>query len=410
VSSPIPTLREYGEFLESLDTPLDIDALLAVEGLPSAAGLVATGTLLADTARDLDVLEPDDFEEVVDFEPAGGRRVGRRRWLVAAAAAVALLLVVGSVLVQRAGDDTKTERPAGTDSNPTTTDAPPPPDAQAVAAATGFVDAVDAFDADRAIGYLADDADISPMFRSVGATNGEATRVELRLLFSLLQAQGYEQIVDPAPNGHRCTGNGTSDSGTRLRCTFARDGRGLTDTGTYAGSRLWVTVRDGEIARAAMYFQLEGFSAEIWEPFADWVATTYPDDVEAMYTDATQREARLTDASIRLWERHTNEYGGAARDYVGQVRSICWSTKQRVAVEGATEFYDESWGRILDDALPELRALPRPAHPLTDPYDHAFDIAEQFAADMRSGNVDVDVIHELELIPAMLDCRFHGPS
>jgi hypothetical protein len=396
---PIPTLREYGEYLESLDRPFDLDALLAGEGL---SGLNSHESLIArfeDRTRDLDVLETDDFDEIVDFETLTARRPGRRRWLIAAAAAVALLLIIGSVLVRRGEDDTKTEMPADTT------------DAQAVAVATGFIDAVGGLDVDRAISYLADDADISPLLRSAGATEVEGTHDALRLFFSLLRAQGYEQIVDPSEDSRRCVDDGPSDSVARLRCPFAsyRLDPNELGVGLYGHSWVWVTVRDGEIVRAAMYFELHGFSAEIWRPFADWVATVHPDDVEVMYADPSQGRARLTDASIRLWERRSQEYGAAGREYVDRVRSICESARQRVHDEGATEFYDASWGRILDDALIELRALSRPQHPYTEGFDEAVAVAEQFAHDMRAGNIDVDVIHELESTPGMAACSLDGP-
>ncbi len=83
MSSPIPTLREYGEYLESLDESLDIDALL-----------------VAERWCDLDELEPVGTDAMVaDIRTSVGRRDGRRRRLVVAAAAAAVLLVTGTVLV-----------------------------------------------------------------------------------------------------------------------------------------------------------------------------------------------------------------------------------------------------------------------------------------------------------------------
>ena len=50
------------------------------------------------------------------------------------------------------------------------------------------------------------------------------------------------------------------------------------------------------------------FSPQVWEPFADWVSTTHPDDAAVMYQDATLSSVRLTEKSIRLWEQRTREY------------------------------------------------------------------------------------------------------
>ena len=83
MSSPIPTLREYGEYLESLDQSLDIDALLVDERW-----------------RDLDELELVGTDAMVTaLGKSPGPRTRRRRRLVVAAAAAAVLLVAGTVLV-----------------------------------------------------------------------------------------------------------------------------------------------------------------------------------------------------------------------------------------------------------------------------------------------------------------------
>ena len=50
----------------------------------------------------------------------------------------------------------------------------------------------------------------------------------------------------------------------------------------------------------------------MWRPFATWVATNYPDDVEVMYQPGGHGE-RLTRESIRLWEQHTREYVNAVQ-------------------------------------------------------------------------------------------------
>ena len=57
-----------------------------------------------------------------------------------------------------------------------------------------------------------------------------------------------------------------------------------------------------------MTYEIEEFSPEMWEPFAEWVSTTYPDDAAAMYTDGTYTGVRISEESIRLWGRHVPEY------------------------------------------------------------------------------------------------------
>jgi len=145
------------------------------------------------------------------------------------------------------------------------------------------------------ITYLADDANLSPL--------GVGGNQEFRLLLSFFEAQGYEQMLAP------CEETGTSSAGTYVRCPF--DFHALRSDeigrGPYSGSYFDLTVRDGEIVRASNYFETAKFSPEMWEPFAEWVSTTYPDDAAVMY-NPTLTNFQLSEESIRLWERHSREY------------------------------------------------------------------------------------------------------
>ena len=77
--------------------------------------------------------------------------------------------------------------------------------------------------------------------------------------------------------------------------------------GPYTGNYVRVTVLDGEITRAEIYFETEEFSPQMWEPFADWVSTTYPKDAAVMYVSGLSQESH-TDKANALWEEHTKEY------------------------------------------------------------------------------------------------------
>jgi hypothetical protein len=169
------------------------------------------------------------------------------------------------------------------------------PETAAKEVATSFLEAYGAFDADRAITYLADDANLSPL--------GVGGNQEFRLLLSFFEAQGYEQMLAP------CEETGTSSAGTYVRCPF--DFHAIRSDeigrGPYSGSYFDLTVRDGEIVRASNYFETAKFSPEMWEPFAEWVSTTYPDDAAVMY-NPTLTNFQLSEESIRLWERHSREY------------------------------------------------------------------------------------------------------
>jgi hypothetical protein len=160
--------------------------------------------------------------------------------------------------------------------------------------ATKFVKAFGAFDGERAITYLADNA-----YLEMDAPTPEAVPV----FTSFLEGMGYKQIlVDP------CRVTGSSASGTAVRCPFdwhaiRSDEIGL---GPYPGT--WdLTVRDGEIASVSLHWDIEKFSPQMWEPFRDWVSKNYPKDLAVMYVDGGSNFS-LTEESARLWERHTREY------------------------------------------------------------------------------------------------------
>jgi hypothetical protein len=81
--------------------------------------------------------------------------------------------------------------------------------------------------------------------------------------------------------------------------------------GPFSGSSFYVTVLNGEIVSASMQLEYasNGFSEQMWEPFAKWVSETYPEDAAVMYADwPSQSLQRMTGESIRLWERHTRGY------------------------------------------------------------------------------------------------------
>ena len=171
--------------------------------------------------------------------------------------------------------------------------------------ATGFVDAYGALDADRAIAYLSDDADISGLMGTIGAQGIEGTPSELSILISWLDASGNKLTLDA------CQETSSSISATAVRCTYDFYGLRADEIGLgpYRGSYFDLTVGDdGQITRASQYWETEKFSPQMWEPFASWVSKNYPEDAAVMYQDETQSAARPTQESIRLWERHTKGY------------------------------------------------------------------------------------------------------
>jgi hypothetical protein len=179
------------------------------------------------------------------------------------------------------------------------------PRATPVEVAMNFLEAYGAFDADRALTHLADDADVSELVRSIGSTDLGGPP-GLRLAISYLEAVGYEQIIDS------CEETSVGPSGGLVRCSFdlhllRSDEIGR---GPFGPAELDISVVDGKIVRvSSMSFDYEeAFSPQVWEPFAEWVSTTYPEDASRMYVDDTHSGAHLTKGSIQLWERHTRQY------------------------------------------------------------------------------------------------------
>jgi hypothetical protein len=164
---------------------------------------------------------------------------------------------------------------------------------RAVEVATSFLEAYGAFDVERAMSYLADDATIA----SMGADD------DPRLLISWLEATGYRQIL------HSCEQLGNSGSG-RIRCPFdfyalrsAEIGRG-----PFGGSSFELVIRVGKVVQLSQGWEIEKFSPLVWEPFAKWVSKAHPQDAAVMYFDETHSGVRLSEESIRLWERNTQRY------------------------------------------------------------------------------------------------------
>jgi hypothetical protein len=235
-------------------------------------------TSTQDVQPDPGVLEPQRRRP---HRWSGGKRIG-------ALAAGALVLIAALLIIQ-----SREDAPA-TDQTPVAAEAPQNTvNAKAVKVATGFIEAYGAFDVERALTYLADDATISVL--------GEQD--DPRLLISWLKATGYEQIVDPCEQ----VGNSASSS---VHCTFAFHGlrSGEIGRGPFGGSSFDLVVRDGKIVEASQTWEIEKFSPQVWEPFANWVSTAHPKDAAVMYTDGTHTNVRLTEESIPLWERYTRAY------------------------------------------------------------------------------------------------------
>ena len=163
--------------------------------------------------------------------------------------------------------------------------------------ATDFVEAYGALDVETVASYLDEEADLQ-LFN--------ADSEGLSMAFRWDQAAGFELLPGS------CAETRTGPAGSVIRCEYdyhaiRSEEIGL---GPYNGNWLDLTVVDGKITSAFDHLETSsnGFSSEMWEPFAAWVAENHPDDVITMYGDPSQTAMELTDEAIELWEERTREY------------------------------------------------------------------------------------------------------
>jgi hypothetical protein len=209
----------------------------------------------------------------------------RHRRLILTAAVAAALIVAGVVVLVTRDDaseiTTGSEDTAGTPEE----------------IADGFLDAYSRSDTEQVVSYLTSDALLST-FGGLEGLGGD---------FLWRQATGFELL--PAP----CEEQDTTSSGTTVRCPYEFHGirSGELGLGPYGDNLYEIIVLDGEIVSATdhLAYLTNGFSSEMWEPFAGWVTENHPDDAAVMYASwpSTHLEAR-TEESARLWEQHSQSY------------------------------------------------------------------------------------------------------
>jgi hypothetical protein len=244
-------------------------------------------------------MEPD--QDSWNQQERRQRKTARNRKLGAFAVAAAISLsAVALFLGTRPGGNAIT--PGGEASAVNQADA-------AKEVAMGFLDAFNAFDATTAMTYVAADAELTGLIDPQVPPNAEG----LSLLLSWLKASGYQQTITS------CKATSLA-SDTTVVCAY--DFHGIRSDeigrGPFSGSEFTFTVRDGKIVQASDYFDTEKFSPQMWEPFADWVSTTYPKDIALMYQNGITNNYRLTEESIRLWEQRSREYVKEVQGTQGQ--------------------------------------------------------------------------------------------
>jgi hypothetical protein len=222
--------------------------------------------------------QPDEAEGQPADPPPAALRV-RASWLVVAATAVLVLgigVVAGVVLL----DD----------------DVPEP-----VEVAGEFVALYASNDLDSAATYLA--ADVDP-----GILSNEDNSDPLTLRFR--EATGHRISVGS------CEETGPDPGGTLVACgytyhDFRSDEIGRGPFG--AGSSYVVIVEEGTVVAfedqpaAFSFTDPEGFSIQMWTPFAAWVSRNHPEAMAIMYSP-DGRGWEITEESILLWDQYLTEW------------------------------------------------------------------------------------------------------
>jgi hypothetical protein len=121
-----------------------------------------------------------------------------------------------------------------------------------------------------------------------------------------MEATGFELIPG------QCEQVSTTASHTTVRCPF--DFHALRSEelgrGPYADSSITLTVEGDEIVAASMglAFEDNGFSAQMWEPFAAWIKENHPEDIPVMFELADQSLESHSEESAALWAQRTEEW------------------------------------------------------------------------------------------------------
>jgi hypothetical protein len=228
------------------------------------------------------------------------RSVGKRVGAFAVAAAVVLIALAFVWALRPAERDA----PADGGATEKINTAPAADEtAAALTAARGFFDGFAAFDAERTMNHVADNADLS------GVIDGQVAPDEAGLaqMLAWLEAWGYRQSItscEAAPPTQTVGGEGTDIAVT---CTFAFTMMPELERGPFPGSTFDFVTHDGEIVTATLEWNTAEFSPAIWEPFSRWVASDHPKDFDEMYIEGGTN-VHLSDASILLWERNAKAY------------------------------------------------------------------------------------------------------
>jgi hypothetical protein len=274
-------------------------------------------TRMVDPAGYLDALRTRSYDmQLIDTPEAPTKSPRDNRWVLAAIAAAAIVLIAaGALILSRDNDDNV---PAA----PPTTVAPPEPtvpvdqaDAMtaddAIAIVRSYFDARNAYDADLALSFLAEDALVPSWSQATAMPHTLQLPDEYRLEIENGRATGSQRVLGD------CTTIEAEGGGITIRCgsetqDFRSDELGL---GPFDGGGTDVVVADGKItsildgtgpspsSKSSASLSDNDFQRLLWDPFGAWMDAQHPDDRAVMFADDTP-----TAASIPLWDQRLSEW------------------------------------------------------------------------------------------------------
>jgi hypothetical protein len=290
--------RQIRAYYDATTTPADLTRFVGVGvDVDDHAGTSKPSTLADHDVAEFDIqFFPLERTDDLDMVTTSARQpiLPWRRLLMVAAVSVAVL--VGALaVVTRVSDET----PDSDSSAVAVEDVAPstPPNGRDVA--RWFLESYGSWpwNLEDALALTATGADLS------GLTGRTGTERDLASYTAWLEAVGFQQTLG------RCGIAHSSADAILYRCPFDFQllGSDALELGPYTGSTYDVEVSFGKVVSASVDWNLDDFSPNVWEPFADWVAADYPGDLAAMYTDDNLDEAKTTEESIALWRKHVRE-------------------------------------------------------------------------------------------------------
>jgi len=235
-----------------------------------------------------------DTREVRPTKPQQEKK-SRSGWFVAGGAFASIVgVAIIAALLARGGSDPAVTTPSPTSTTSSTTATTTIPIIDAADIASSFLQARSAYDTDAAVASVASDAVID-----IGPAQDVAT---------LPQEMRWQEASGLLGTNEGCQADtATSGNDTAVTCLVRVESPILEANGsdpirfTYE-----FLVSDGLISSATLA-DLGSYSTDIWEPFHDWVLAHRADSYRSMFA-AGGTTVILSDESIDLWRRFTDEY------------------------------------------------------------------------------------------------------